>query len=184
MKNSEIITMQLADLDPAPYNPRRISPRALEGLKKSLKTFGVVQPIVWNKRSKRIVGGHQRRDALMQLGEKDAQVVVVDLKEKDEKALNIALNSTSIEGEFTDDVVTLLTEIKLEDENLFADLRFDDLLKDLNKAPIMGLDHQAQKEAEYTAKFMVLVEVTSEEAQLKLIENLAQSGYTCKALVS
>lgn len=182
MKTSEIVTMKLADLDAAPYNPRRISPRALEGLKKSLQTFGVVQPIVWNKRSKRIVGGHQRRDALLQLGETKAQVVVVDLKEKDEKALNIALNSTSIEGEFTDDVVALLTEIKLEDENLFTDLRFDDLLKDLNKAPIVGNDHQAP--AQYESKFMVLVELATEAKQLELLETLTAQGHSCKALVS
>lgn len=56
----EVKTMQLADLSPAPYNPRTISEAALKGLRGSVERFGMVEPVVWNKQTGNIVGGHQR----------------------------------------------------------------------------------------------------------------------------
>lgn len=44
------------------------------------------------KHTNNIVGGHQRLKVLLAEGEKEVEVVVVDLPEKEEKALNIALN--------------------------------------------------------------------------------------------
>jgi hypothetical protein len=64
----ELRDMPLSALKPAPYNPRTITPKAAKGLRASLKRFGLVQPIVWNRRSKHVVGGHQRLDALRELG--------------------------------------------------------------------------------------------------------------------
>ena len=52
--------MHIAELDPAPYNPRTISPDALAGLRHSVERFGLVEPIVWNRRTGRVVGGHGR----------------------------------------------------------------------------------------------------------------------------
>ena len=46
-----IETRRVADLVPADYNPRKISPKAMEGLKKSLAEFGAVQPIVVKRAS-------------------------------------------------------------------------------------------------------------------------------------
>jgi hypothetical protein len=42
--------MKIADLAPAPYNPRKISDQAMAGLTASINRFGLVQPIVWNAR--------------------------------------------------------------------------------------------------------------------------------------
>lgn len=71
--------MKIADLKSAPYNPRTIKPEALAGLKESIKRFGLVQPIVWNRRTKRVVSGHQRIEALKKLGEKMALVLEIVL---------------------------------------------------------------------------------------------------------
>ena len=43
-----ITTMKLADLKQADYNPRTISPAALDGLRHSVERFGLVEPIVFN----------------------------------------------------------------------------------------------------------------------------------------
>ena len=48
------------DLKPASYNPRKISKKAFEGLEVSLKKFGDISGIVWNKRTGNLVSGHQR----------------------------------------------------------------------------------------------------------------------------
>jgi ParB-like chromosome segregation protein Spo0J len=54
LKTSDLAAMA------APYNPRKISDHDLEALRRSMKFFGVVEPVVVNKRTGRIVGGHQR----------------------------------------------------------------------------------------------------------------------------
>ncbi len=120
--------MALADLKPAPYNPRRMNHAAMAGLTKSLERFGNVQPIVWNRRSGFVVGGHQRLKVLKRNGAQQTPVVVVDLNDTDERALNVALNSPGIAGEFTDRLEELLAQIRTDDAALFADLQFDALL--------------------------------------------------------
>jgi DNA modification methylase len=60
-----------------------------------VEEFGYVEPIIWNKRTGNIVGGHQRFKVLKQLGFAEIDCVVVDMDEAREKALNIALNKIS-----------------------------------------------------------------------------------------
>ena len=122
--------MRLSDLSPAPYNPRKISDAAMAGLRKSVARFGLVQPIIWNERTERIVGGHQRLEALRAEGVEETDVVVVDLPESEEKALNVALNSPAISGEFTDELDALLAEIREMEPELYEDLLLDQLLAD------------------------------------------------------
>ena len=120
--------MALSDLSPAPYNPRRISEDALAGLQASLGRFGLVQPPIFNERTGHLVGGHQRVKAALSLGETECDVVVVDIDPGEERALNVALNSPHIAGEFTDDLQGLLGEIEDFDAGLFTELRLDELL--------------------------------------------------------
>lgn len=94
--------MDLGKLLPHPENPRQISPDRFEKLKNSIRRFGLPQPIVWNQRTGHIVAGHQRIAALRELGFTEAPVVVVDLGDEDEKALNLTLNNPEVAGEFTE----------------------------------------------------------------------------------
>ncbi|MEG1514828.1 MAG: ParB N-terminal domain-containing protein [Clostridia bacterium] len=87
--------MKLEDLIPADYNPRKdLQPgdREWEKIERSLGTFGMVEPIVFNKRSGCIVGGHQRLTVEENLGHAEVDVSVVDLDETQEKELNVMLN--------------------------------------------------------------------------------------------
>ncbi len=131
--------MALADLKPAPYNPRRMNHAAMAGLSQSMKRFGNVQPIIWNQRSGFVVGGHQRLKVLKRKGAQQAPVVVVDLGDTDEKALNVALNNPGIAGEFTDRLEDLLAQIRTDDATLFRDLQLDALLFQ-TKDPIGQVD--------------------------------------------
>jgi DNA modification methylase len=124
----EVRIMNLDALTPARYNPRTISEQAARGLKASIRRFGLVQPIVWNRRTQRVVGGHQRIGALKELGKTQAQVVMVDLPESEEKALNLTLNNPAITGEFTDDLQAILAELAQLPELEFTELRLDALL--------------------------------------------------------
>src|SRR5262249_26877609 len=81
--------------NPAPYNPRKdLGPGDPEyqKLARSIDEFGLVEPLVWNKRTGNLVGGHQRFKILLSRGVAHADVSVVNLSEEQEKALNIALN--------------------------------------------------------------------------------------------
>ena len=93
----KIIRKRIADMERATYNPRvelRPGDEEYEALKKSLQRFGLVEPIVWNERTNRVVGGHQRLAVEEDLGHDEVDVSVVNLDELKEKELNIALNKT------------------------------------------------------------------------------------------
>ena len=88
-------------INPAAYNPRKdLQPGdpEYEKIKRSIEEFGLVETLVWNKRTGNLVGGHQRLKVLKELGYTEADVSVVDLSEDKEKALNIALNK--IQGDW------------------------------------------------------------------------------------
>ncbi len=98
-----IETIPINKINPAPYNPRRdLQPGdpEYEKLKKSLAEFDLVEPLIWNSRTGNLVGGHQRLKILQARGDKDVEVSVVDLPEKKEKALNLALNKISGEWDY------------------------------------------------------------------------------------
>ncbi len=51
---------KVADLTPAPYNPRIITEKQLGMLKKSMLEFGDLSGIVKNIKTRHLIGGHQR----------------------------------------------------------------------------------------------------------------------------
>lgn len=90
-----IAEIPIHEIKPAAYNPRKdLKPGdpAYDRLKKGLDQFGLVEPLVWNKRTGNLVGGHQRFKILLERGVTVAPVSVVDLDDREEKALNLALN--------------------------------------------------------------------------------------------
>ena len=93
-----------ARLNPAAYNPRvdlKPGDKEYEKLKRSINEFGYVEPIIWNRQTGNVVGGHQRLKVLLDLGHTEIDCVVVDLDLSHEKALNVALNK--IQGDWDED---------------------------------------------------------------------------------
>lgn len=129
----EIKSMPLSDLKENPKNPRTISEAALRGLTASVKTFGPIQPIIWNRRTGYIVGGHQRKKALEAAGYTEAQVVVVDYDEEKEMLANFSLNNPEIQGEFTEEASDILARYEAADPRTLEHLRLDELLDDLGR---------------------------------------------------
>lgn len=109
----EIIKMRVADIKGATYNPRkklRPGDTEFEKIKRSIEEFSLVEPLVWNRRTETLVGGHQRLAVLKHLGHDTVDVSVVDLDPAREKALNVALNK--IAGEWDDEGLrALLVEV-------------------------------------------------------------------------
>ena len=78
------------------YNPRHITPAAMESLKQSINEFGYVTPIIVNDVNNHIIGGNQRYEALKQLGYTEIDVSYVHITDINrEKLLNIRLNNNS-----------------------------------------------------------------------------------------
>ena len=89
--------MDLSTLRGAEYNPRKdLQPEdpEFQKIRRSIQEFGCVEPIIWNKQTGHIVGGHQRLKVLLDLGETEGDVVVIDCTLREEKILNVMLNRT------------------------------------------------------------------------------------------
>lgn len=103
-----IETRRRSELNLAGYNPRHLDPSARRRLKHSIQKYGLVEPPVWNLRSGRLVGGHQRLQILDELTAADdyqLDVAVVDLDDEREKALNLALNNPQAQGQYDLDLL-------------------------------------------------------------------------------
>ena len=126
---------KLTDLIPADYNPRKdLKPGddEYEKLKRSIEQFGMVQPVIWNKTTGRVVGGHQRLKVLIDMGHTETECVIVEMDEAQEKALNIALNKIS--GDWDKDKLALLiSDLQGEDFDVtltgFDPREIDDIFK-------------------------------------------------------
>ncbi len=119
----EIRTIAISRIKIQKYNPRKdLQPDDPEYkmLAKGLNKFGLVEPLIWNKRSGNLVGGHQRLKILKSKKAKKVQVSVVDLPPQKEKALNIALNKLGEGGWDKPRLADLLEE--LDDSSLDIEL--------------------------------------------------------------
>jgi len=172
----DIKDIQIKELTPAEYNPRYISDDAFEQLKKSLKDFDAVEPIVINShkgRENTIIGGHQRIKAAEALGWDTFPCVEVDLPLERERELNVRLNKTT--GEFDFDKLANffdadeLTEWGFSDEELFGD-------EDEEEQELTDLSDQLE------ASLRIEIGVESENEQQKLYKELTERGYECRIL--
>lgn len=144
-------------LIPADYNPRKdLKPcdPEYEKLKRSIEQFGYVEPVIWNKTTGRVVGGHQRLKVLLDMGITEVECVVIEMDEEKEKALNIALNK--INGDWDKDKLTLLIadlqgadfDVSLTGfEPAELDALFKDSLKDGIHDDDFDVDAELQKPA-------------------------------------
>ena len=128
----KIKKVRLSEISLAPYNPRKISKKEKEKLRKSLEEFGYVDPIIVNKRTGHVVGGNQRVIVLREMGVEEVDAVEVDLSLEEEKALNLALNK--IAGDWDLDklaeVLDELVQKGMEELTGFDVKEIEALLKD------------------------------------------------------
>ena len=138
----QIEKLKTEQLIPADYNPRKdLKPGdpEYEKLKRSIEQFGYVEPVIWNKTTGNIVGGHQRLKVLLDTGISEVECVVIEMDEEKEKALNIALNKIS--GDWDKDKLALLiTDLQGADFDVsltgFEPAEIEDLFDDTNKKDV------------------------------------------------
>lgn len=118
----ETKTKKISELKKSEYNPRSIDKKNFENLKKSLKEFGWLSPLVVNMflgRENILISGHQRIKAAEELGMTEVPIVEVKLDEAKEKALNLALNK--IGGEFEEEkLIEVIEQINNQNEDILG----------------------------------------------------------------
>jgi len=175
---------KLSELKPAPYNPRQSTAKQEKQLKASLEKFGVVEPIIYNKQTGYIVGGHFRVRELTKLGYKEVECVIVDLNEDDERELNIRLNANT--GEWDWD--SLANEWDVESLDNWGldlpgfDLNADELgtefsLPDGDKAPFQQMTFTlADEQAEQIKNAIADIKETEEYKYCETMGNENTNG--------
>ena len=95
MKNKFILNYEIENLNPADYNPRKISEEGLEKLKYSINKYGIVKPLILNGKNNVLTAGHQRTKASKSLGLKTVPVMLIekDINNVDEVKFNLFHNS-------------------------------------------------------------------------------------------
>ena len=147
----KIKKINITDINEADYNPRTISDDEMTKLENSITEFGFVDPMIINLKNNKLIGGHQRYNALLSLNMKKGNFAEelnlielgdigwvfpdMDLKiesEQHEKALNIALNKIS--GTWDNEkLFTLLEELEYDNMEIELTGFTDEEMKMLEK---------------------------------------------------
>jgi hypothetical protein len=114
-KYQKFITVRVhrSEINEAPYNPRFMPDENDKNLKNIIKTNGLIEALVWNKRSGNLVGGHQRLrqiDILEKSQDYYIDVCQIDVDEVTEVKLNLVLNNTSLMGEYDREKLQMLKQ--------------------------------------------------------------------------
>lgn len=116
----EIVYINIDELKPNEYNPKKLTPDEERLLEESIKEFGLQEPLVVNSNPKRkniIIGGHQRLKILKKLGYKEVPCWLVDIDDV-EKEKKLCLYFSKAIGSWD------LEKLKLLDMNLLASVGF------------------------------------------------------------
>lgn len=191
LKIAGVRSVAVGKIKMAAYNPRRnLGPKDADyqKLKRSIAEFGLVDPLVWNKRSGNLVGGHQRFKILLdEFGAKEVPVSVVDLGPEAEKTLNLALNK--IVGEWDELALADVLGGLLEKNTIDATLSgFDEAeIKEALALVVSGEAEESPKgrtraEMPRIAGWAVMVICASKREQSDALAELRADGYTVQAV--
>ena len=189
----ELKRVAIAKLKLDEKNPRVHGDRNQKLIAKSLDEFGQVEPLVVQRKTNRVIAGHGRIVALKERGDKEVDVVYVDVDDKQARKLGLLLNRTAETAEWDAVNLKALIDQAAEDDpdfNLEEDFGFSDdelaALIDLGEAPDDDDDGKpaGDQSGEVTPRYQIVVTCPSETAQVKLLQKLSKEGFECRALVS
>lgn len=125
----ETVTIPRGQINFAYYNPRKISDENKKNFRDVIKEVGIIEPVIWNKRTGNLVGGHQRLSVLDGLHRNinySLTVAEIDVDEETEAKINIILNNPNLQGEWD---AAKLAEIKeiYPQISFLKDLKFNQI---------------------------------------------------------
>jgi hypothetical protein len=185
-------------------NPRKISEESQAGLRASIKRFGDLSGIVFNRRTGELVAGHQRIEQIRaEYGDRDVEPIdeaaglfgirideghyfpvrVVDWTPAKQRAANVAANNPKIQGAFTKELSTYLLSVEAELAEEMPGVLDDCLMVQLMSAGLDTSDaSEGGKEIAISESYQIIVQCNDEEHQSKLYEQFTGEGLSCKVL--
>lgn len=142
-----------SEIKKAKYNPRVMTAEERQRLGDALKKHGLVQPIVINKRTDNIVGGHQRIERLDLLHSAEdgsfrdylLDYAEVDVPFGEEVTLNLMLNNKNLSGEYDYEILPELLKIPEVDFSIAGFTDFDIECLKLNEDVASLIDPTSQE---------------------------------------
>ena len=130
----ELSQVPIDELRPDPANPRQIDPATLDALTRSVRQFGLVDPLIARRENGQLIGGHQRWLAARRAGLDTLPVIYLDLPESEARLLALALNQISGTWD-ADSLARLFQELQTQELDLslsgFGEDEIDRLLATL-----------------------------------------------------
>lgn len=162
-------SLKIEDLKPAPYNPRIIDEKSKQALSESLKKFGDISGIVWNRTSGHLVCGHQRLEALKKeypelkienntiiADGKSFPIRIVEWDEQTEKLANIAANSQYISGTYDmaklEDIIDELKPLNFDE---IKSLRIDEFEIPVFDEEFSNIEDEKHNNKSFTLKISI-----------------------------
>lgn len=142
--------INIDDIKPATYNPRKINKEQADNLSKSISKFNIADPLIINL-DNTLIGGHQRYKILKKnkVSEVDVRVPSRLLDKNEEKELNLRLNKNLGEwdldtlAEFDEEMLfdvgfnsdDLKDVFEIQEENIEKDNNIPDKLEETRTRP-------------------------------------------------
>lgn len=182
-QNLNIHYVDINQLSPADYNPRKWSEEAIKQLSESIKKFGLVDPFIVNSAENRkniVIGGHFRLKVAKDIGFTEVPVVYLNIPDLEkEKELNLRLNKNV--GEFDWSLLanfdtTFLTDIGFSSQELDDIFEIEDtpeefnLQKELEKLNITEINIKKGDIYDLDGSRLMCGDSTNEEEWLKLMD--------------
>jgi len=187
----EIISIPLDRIEPNPYQPRKkFEPEKMEELAQSIKTYGLLQPVVLRKEGARyqIVAGERRYQACRMLRMKQIPAIIREVNESGMAALGLIENlqrENLSPIEEAEGYRRLIEEFQLTQEVLAQRLGKSQSTI-ANKIRILRLPAEIKalvNEGELTERHArSLLRLDKEEDQLQLAEKAVSSRWSVKEL--
>lgn len=195
---------KIKDLNPAEYNPRKISDKQMELLDKTLHEFGDLSGIVYNVATNTLVGGHQRiknfnsnsvidktpfidEVGTVAIGYINTEIGKFSYREvnwslEKEKAANVAANKSGGEWDFTK-LKDLMED--LDTGELDLELTGFDTQEIENLMTFVSEDKKNESKDlsdRISTSFKIEIECESELLQEDLFNEFQQRGFKCRIL--
>ena len=174
-------TRKLSDLIPWDINPRQLTEKQAEHLQKSLRKFGLAQPFLISPDDD-IYDGHQRTK-LMDIMKEWGHDALIDcrmssrlLTDDERRELVIRLHENT--GEWDFDTLANVYEVEELGDWGMADWKIAEFMP--VEEPPLG----DASEEPYDDEYAILIECADESEQTKILYEISEQGYKCRALIS
>lgn len=170
------LAVPIDSLSEDPRNARTHDAANLRAVAASLKSYGQLKPIVVNAENQQIVAGNGTWRAALALGWKQIAVVLVKMDAAAQAGFSVADNRTAELADWDDELLALrVEEIKTAVPDLYDDLLLAELVKQ---------EVAAEREGgiQFADSYQVVVELSGEEEQQRLFEELKGRGLRVKVL--